>query len=281
MLLSLPIWSAGALAEVSFEGSNLFVEPCEEGSGNLVEAYRYPILPFSGIEIVYKADVVIEQGDDDGIRVEADDNVIDHIIVDVVDDTLVIDVEDGYESAFCDVIVNVHIYNPDFEKMAVTGSGSIISESELTLQNLVGEITGSGSIELEGSVDTLEATITGSGDIKVSNLIAQTAAADISGAGDIVLHVEEFLNAAISGVGNIHYSGNPGEVVKSITGIGEIAAVDDNGEIIEPVEEPDEEPVVPEEDNSFTGNGPTFNFNWTPPTFSFNRNHSMGSSFGW
>jgi hypothetical protein len=48
----------------------------------------------------------------------------------------------------------------------------------------------------------------------------------ISGAGSAEVHADKRLQGDISGVGTIRYAGQPGEVVKNITGWGDITPVD-------------------------------------------------------
>ncbi|RYE22618.1 MAG: hypothetical protein EOP51_12760 [Sphingobacteriales bacterium] len=63
------------------------------------------------------------------------------------------------------------------------------------------------------------------GDIKAYGLQAKTAAAAVTGAGDIQITALETLTASITGAGDIKYKGKP-TVSSSITGPGSVEAAD-------------------------------------------------------
>src|SRR5690606_25321104 len=90
--------------------------------------------------------------------------------------------------------------------VSLSGSGKIAFESAAEVINA--SISGSGRIEAKGQVAACNASISGSGRFDAGGLETQTASLRVSGSGGMTVHVDEQLDASISGSGNINYSGN-------------------------------------------------------------------------
>ncbi len=88
-----------------------------------------------------------------------------------------------------------------------TGSGDI--EGDIVADFLDTELTGSGDIELAGTAKQTDLKITGSGKIEAFDLAQQECEASIMGSGNIYTWVSDFLDAFISGSGDIFYKGTP------------------------------------------------------------------------
>lgn len=67
-------------------------------------------------------------------------------------------------------------------------------------------------------------TLFGSSDAEFSQLVARHVEATVNGAGRIVVHATESLDASVPGAGEIVYEGNPADVTQSVTGVGSITA---------------------------------------------------------
>jgi len=82
-------------------------------------------------------------------------------------------------------------------------------------------ISGSGEINMWGTVDRCDLTISGSGSIRAYGLESNTSYANISGSGSMYLYVNDYLDVVISGSGSVYYQGNP-NVNAKITGSGSV-----------------------------------------------------------
>jgi hypothetical protein len=104
--------------------------------------------------------------------------------------------------------------------ISATGSGNIklkdIKENRLFIV-----IKGSGKADASGSGEMVIARIDGSGTIDTTNFHAQFVEADLNGSGEILVHADHQLNAAIRGAGNIKYQGTA-KIMQSISGAGTI-----------------------------------------------------------
>lgn len=106
-------------------------------------------------------------------------------------------------------------------KLSVSGSGKMLLK--VVAENLDAHVSGSGSIETSGSAQNFEAHISGSGKVKAEDLRAGSVDVHISGSGDCYVHVDDKLEARISGSGNVRYTGSPTTVNARTSGSGKIS----------------------------------------------------------
>ncbi len=209
---------------------------CVDGNGPVVtETISLP--SFSGINLEISAQVFIKQGPVQEVVVEGKGNIIDELERDVSNgiweietDRCVRDIGD----------LKIFITLPDISSLRVDGSGDIISENTLVVNDVDLRISGSGNIDvameaddidanisgsgritLEGSADELEFRISGSGDLHAFDMPCRTADLNISGSGDAEVRVSDQLDVRISGSGDVFYKGNPTLNVQ-ITGSGQV-----------------------------------------------------------
>jgi hypothetical protein len=88
------------------------------------------------------------------------------------------------------------------------------------------ESSGAATVVLDGTVDQLLADLTGASELKAKALQAKTVEISTTGAGDAWVTATEKLRAAITGAGDVSYSGNPQTVERRITGAGTIRQKD-------------------------------------------------------
>lgn len=93
-------------------------------------------------------------------------------------------------------------------KIQLEGSGDV-DLTRLNANEVMADLTGSGDIALGGSSNTVTYNLQGSGDIEASGLKSSRALASVHGSGDISVHASETLTAKIHGNGDIHVAGNP------------------------------------------------------------------------
>ena len=86
------------------------------------------------------------------------------------------------------------------------------------------EVPGNGVLSVTGSADRLNATLGGSGDVQLQGLTARDVTALVAGSGRLQVHATGSLDAAVSGVGAISYTGHPSKVSQKITGTGSITS---------------------------------------------------------
>ena len=209
---------------------------CVKGEGPIVSE-EINLRNFDAIELKISAHVYIRQGSEQKVVVEGQHNIIDE---------LERNVDNGIWKIETDRCVRNHddlriyITLPDVTLLRISGSGDIISENTLVVNDIELSISGSGKIDiavdaddinaktsgsgdmlLEGKGDVLTYQVSGSGDLRAFNLRMHAANINISGSGDADVHVSDELDIRISGSGDVSYKGNP-QVDARITGSGRV-----------------------------------------------------------
>ena len=84
------------------------------------------------------------------------------------------------------------------------------------------ESSGAASIALDGTVDELLADLTGASELKAKEVRAKVVEISTTGAADAWVTASDKLRVAITGAGDVTYSGNPQTIERKITGAGTI-----------------------------------------------------------
>jgi hypothetical protein len=108
---------------------------------------------------------------------------------------------------------------PDLRIAASGGAKLAIDDLRATSLRLEG--SGALDARLAGVVERADVQISGAGQVGAEGLRTREATVRVSGVGNVVLNVEQTLQATISGAGNIEYIGDP-RVTEQISGIGRI-----------------------------------------------------------
>jgi hypothetical protein len=200
---------------------------------------------FSGISILAPATLYISQGDY-SVKLEGED--LDEIETKTKGNHLVIKRE-GSDKWFNwnwgdDERVKIYISLPKLEKLHISGSGTVIGQSQfntndlevhisgsgsvklaVNADNIDARISGSGSLDLNGSANVLDAHISGSGKIKAQEVRSRYADVHISGSGNCYVDAQEAIKASISGSGSVYYKGSPGSVDVKSSGSGRVKKI--------------------------------------------------------
>lgn len=231
-----------------------------QGSGEVISESRQ-VSDFSNLTLALDGEVILTQGKAESLTIEAQENLLGHIVTEVRGDTLWI----GHKTVPGPMLrtnhpIKFYVSMPDIHSLKISGSGSISTEqietSELTLKvsgsgdlvigqletttvknNISGsgtisidaltatqmdtKISGSGRCNLSGTVLEQGLNISGSGRYYTSELESQQLSAVISGSGDAWVWVTEKLDARILGSGDIFYLATP-EINSNISGSGEV-----------------------------------------------------------
>jgi hypothetical protein len=213
-----------------------------KGSGEVMtksfEVGDFDRLTFSGI-----GKIIIEQGEETSLEVEAESNVIDALKI----NTSTSELEIGFKSRFINVIptkdIVFHLKVKDLKKIDISGAGSIECDNlnveslsvdsngvgsikiNITASDLEISISGAGKVNLSGEVDTQQLDISGVGSYDAKELVSKDCEISISGAGKAVVNVTQTLDIEMSGVGKVDYVGNP-SITQNVSGAGSINSID-------------------------------------------------------
>lgn len=236
-------WILGILAIVVLSPGCLFdfdddddLLSCVNGRGGIVsESFTLPA--FDAVVLDMDAEVIIQQGTQQEVSIEAQKNIMDRIRLTVRDREWVIK-PDRCLRDFSDV--RIFITLPNIRRLEVSSSGRIFGENTFNIDDMELRLSGSGSIDLglncddvtatlpgsgtialEGIGDELDVNLSGSGKLKAFGLRMNEADVVVSGSGDAEVRVVNRLSARITGSGNVLFRGNP-TVNSTITGSGRV-----------------------------------------------------------
>lgn len=217
-----------------------------EGSGK-IESETREVQGFLAVSINYPADVIIQQGKVESVKVEADDNLLPQLTTEVNDETLVVEnqeeswtqrvnptervkititVKDLREIEFSSAgSLRVNGLKTDELSVNLNGAGEIIL-NELDVNKLESRLSGTGNIKANGTADELELRISGVGSFEAPELQSMVASVRISGAGSATVRVEDDLTARVSGAGSVKYYGSP-NLDEDVSGAGSVNKVDE------------------------------------------------------
>jgi hypothetical protein len=180
--------------------------------------------------------VTVTYGRTYSVEVSAESNLLSYIETDIVGNTLKIRTR-GLHSLRQNYPIEVFITTPVLNGLSLSGSGLIETDSFISdnftvslsgsgdIDSFVSadvvkaNVSGSGTIYLEGDTNDSEFVISGSGKIKSFNLPQLNCRAVISGSGDMFVNASRTLDAHISGSGRVFYMNYP-VIHTSISGSG-------------------------------------------------------------
>ena len=201
----------------SFHNADSFAEGCIEGNSITTKEQRQ-VPSFSKIDINGVFDVEIQYQKKNKITVTADNNLLPHIVTRVTSGKLYV----FSDRSICTKSkLQIDIESDDIEKIQSSGATDI-SVSGVKSDRLEIKMDGAGDINLSGKAKLFIVNLSGAADMEAENLRAETVQISLTGAGDATIYASKKLDAKVAGSGTVNYSGNPKEIIKKITGAGEL-----------------------------------------------------------
>jgi hypothetical protein len=197
---------------------------------------------YDGVAVSGSFFVTLVDGAEGSITINAEENLLEFIIVEVKDNTLYIKPEKNY-GIYASKGKKIEITVPvnSISNVSLAGSGDVISNFMMNAtsfqvslagsgdiklgieaQTIDARLSGSGDIEFKGKTTDFTAALAGSGDIEAFELQADNAKVSIAGSGDIETNCSQSIEARVSGSGAIQYKGNPTKVDSKVSGSGTI-----------------------------------------------------------
>ncbi|MDY0200649.1 MAG: head GIN domain-containing protein [Tenuifilaceae bacterium] len=214
-------------------------------SGKSIQQDR-DLTGFNSISLAVSADLYLTQGSEFSLRIEGDEDILQHIKTEVVGNMLRIVNEKRYQLRWNRDKVKIFVTMPEVEGLSVSGSGDIVAQNpiranllslkvsgsgdisipSLTLNQLKASISGSGDLDVAGKAmaSNADISISGSGSAKFKGIVFDDVNITISGSGDAFVEASETLKARVAGSGDILYLGNP-RVDTKVSGSGSIRGI--------------------------------------------------------
>jgi len=194
-----------------------------KGNGEVVSEKRSTNAAFTKVSAQEGLNVYVTQADEYDIKVEADDNVIDLIGIDIEDGRLKIHAIENIGKA----TKNIYVSMPKITSLKSSSGANLSSENEINSDKLVVDGSSGANINLDvnaneieidassganlnlkGKADETNIDASSGGNIDAKRLETEYCDADASSGGNLSVHVNKNLNADASSGGNISYSGD-------------------------------------------------------------------------
>lgn len=197
---------------------------------------------FSKVSLDFEADVIYQHAANHRVVLEAQQNVIDRMEIEVTGQTLNLAFKRRTRLVKYEPIT-VTISSPNFTGCTINGSGNVDVTEGFENLGIDVNVSGSGSVNLQhvqaknclldisgsghivgnsGNLEVLDCTISGSGKINFAGVEAEKVITNTSGSGNTSVWATDKLNVNISGSGSVSYKGSP-EVEVDISGSGSLS----------------------------------------------------------
>lgn len=166
---------------------------------------NFQVSGFNSLEVAGPYEVQVRTGSGPSVSANGPQKMIDHLVVEVKGDKLLIhpEAQRGFHFGWhYNGKVHVEVTVPQLAGAAIAGSGDI-HVNEVKGSAFEGSVAGSGSLGLDTvDVQTLKLSIAGSGDVKAASGRAQNVKYEIGGSGDIDAKGVEAQTADVSIAGS-------------------------------------------------------------------------------
>jgi hypothetical protein len=202
------------------------------------------VTTFSGIRVSGGIDVYLSQGDSYSLAVSAsEDRFRDRITTEVKNGILVISynndhfrlssgnrelrayvsfstIESLEASGACHLIITDKL---NANSMLIKVSGASLIQGPVEINDLTLHLSGASIAKISGKAQNLNLSASGASDVKEYDLVTQNCVADLSGASDVRIVINNSLSGSASGASTLNYEGNPEKKDVSTSGASSIS----------------------------------------------------------
>ncbi len=187
------------------------------GNGKVTNENR-TVENFTEIELGGAYNVDIKVGKEPSLSISGEENLIRYIRTRVEGDRLIVDTRKNISPR---KEIRIKITVPKLTYLDASGACDIYA-GNIDSDHFNLDVSGAGSVELNGKVDKLSIDLSGAGSVSAKNLKSKDLNISLSGASSAEVYASEYIDASVSGVGSITYFGDPKNVRKDVSGIGSI-----------------------------------------------------------
>lgn len=195
-----------------------------KGNGNIQSQDR-KVSGISGLDVSGGFEVQVTQGNNEGVRIEADENLLSQIKTEVRNGILHIYNEESISSknkmkAYVTLkelnsldisggvkIVGNSIFKPESFKMDLSGASNINLNMETS--KITADMSGASKVTLKGKADEVTMNISGASNIDTEELQAKNVKIEASGASKVKVFAKDSLHIGASGASHVSYKGTP------------------------------------------------------------------------
>ncbi len=211
------------------------------GTGDMTTEAR-EVGTFSAVDLAGIGNVIVDYGQEEALRIEAEENLLPYLETEVQGNTLTIGMRKGVNVIPTQGIF-YYLTVRELDEVRVSGLGNIdvpflegtsvavrisgggdINIGEVHAKNFDVDLTGLGNLTIEGGeVANSNVRLTGAGNYNARDLASEVVNVDVTGLGSAGVWARDALDATITGGGSVQYAGRP-QVTENVTGLGEVRA---------------------------------------------------------
>jgi hypothetical protein len=221
-----------------FISSCSYADPLSiKGSGNKVSENRQ-ISSFVGLDVSGGFEVVLTQGSQNSVSIEADDNLMKEIITEVRGGELNIYTK-GNVYPSNKMIANITFVNLEdidisgavkvtatnnlkFNRLTIDGSGASNVNFTAEMNALDADFSGASTVNLSGKANQLSVECSGASKLYLSEFQTESASLELSGASYAEVWVTEKLSIEASGASDVRYKGEPKDINSDTSGASKV-----------------------------------------------------------
>ena len=195
-----------------------------KGNGNLQTQDR-KVSNFNGVRVSGGFAVEIKQGNNAGVTIEAEENLMDNIRTEVKNNVLHIYTEGSINTrkglkAYVTVkelnrinisggvkIVGLSKFKADDFQLNMSGGSNV--KLDIEAKKIFSDMSGASKVTLTGRADELKLEMSGASSVNTQELVAKRVKVGASGASSVKVHATENLVINASGASHIAYAGSP------------------------------------------------------------------------
>lgn len=195
-----------------------------KGNGN-VQTQTRNVSGYTGIDVSGGFAVEITQGSNEGVRLEAEENLLDNIRTEVKNGVLHIYNDKSLSSTKG---MKAYITIKELNKIDISGGVKVVGNSTFKTNTMVldlsgaskvaltveakqlkADMSGASKVELKGKAEELKMEMSGASNVDASELIAKDVKIGASGASKVKVHADNTLDINASGASAVQYKGKP------------------------------------------------------------------------
>ncbi len=189
------------------------------GNGNVVTETR-DVSGFDSVDVGGIFQVEIVTGKDFNVQVDADENLISHVVTEVRNGTLYIETDHKIKSKKG---LKVRIAAPSISTVDTSGVAAV-SLSGVKSDALSIRSSGASKVSASGETAELNVDISGATKVNADSLSVTNAKIEASGASFVAVKVAGELNSDLSGASRVEYVGIPGSIITKKSGASSVNA---------------------------------------------------------
>jgi len=213
-------------------------------SANITSVYK-DVNDFSSLDVSDAFNVYVTFSDaEEAMRIEANSNLHPYIQIKEQGGTLFISFDDHMNIRNGDAVLNVYVTARMINEFYASGATNIKLANELNTNTIDIVLTGASHFEgymyadeitttlygvsglsISGSSDSFQIDATGASFMEGFNFVTEKLEADLEGASNISLTVEQSLEVKASGASLVRYKGNGVVISQSLSGSSSITRV--------------------------------------------------------